>query len=182
MRTAIVALAILAGSAVPAGAAVKQGQPLPAAEKACMSRPQLEALITYALPSIIDQLARSCAPSLKPDAYLRMSSGELSARYRTDSEQYWPTARGAVNALTGQDVSVLGEDTEKAMVTSMVGVGIASAVKPTDCGAVNEAIELLSPLPARNLGRLTAMLAIIGSKDGKPGDSPFAICPADGKD
>lgn len=183
MRIAIATLTLLAASVVPA--AVVNGQlalPIPggSAEKACVTRPQLEALITYALPSIIEQVSRICAPSLKPDAFLRTSSSQLAAHYRADSERHWPVARSAVASLAGQDISGLGEQTEKAMVTSMVGIGIASAIKSKDCGDVDEVVELLSPLPAANLGRLTAMLAIIGSRDGEPGDSPFSICPAAG--
>lgn len=178
MRNAIAALtALLAANAAPAasGESLQKAVDLTAT---CMTRPQLEALITYALPSLIEGIARKCSGTLAPDAFLRTSSGALAERYRADSERHWPMARSAVLSMAGQELGGLGEDTEKAMVTSMVGIGIASAIEPKDCGDVNDAVELLSPLPADNLGRLTAMLAIIGSKDDKAGESPFAICPA----
>lgn len=178
VRSAIAILAALL-AAVPAHSG-KSTTPPQGTNEGCMTRPQMEALITYALPSLITGIAKTCAGSLAPTAFLRTSSGALAERYRADSARHWPMARAAMTAMTGQDLSALGEDTEKAMVSSLVGIGIAGAIKPKDCGDVNEAIEILSPLPAQNLGRLTAMLAILGSKDDKPGESAFAICPATG--
>lgn len=180
VRNLIAAAAMLAATVAPAAVASAASQENADRETGCVTRPQLEGLITYALPAIIEQVARVCTATLGPDAFLRASGGQLATRYRADNEKYWPMARSAVTALAGQDVSGLGEETEKTLVNSLVATAIATAIKPGDCGDVNEAIELLSPLPAENVGRLTAMLAVIGSKDNQPGDSAFAICPAAG--
>ena len=177
LRAIAIVAALLATAPAHSGKAATQSKDT---DKGCMTRPQMEGLITYALPTLIETIAKVCGGSLAPDAFLRTSSGTLAQRYRADSARHWPMARAAVVALAGQDLSVLGEETEKAMVTSMVGIGIAGAIKPKDCGDVNQALELLSPLPAQNLGRLTAMLVILGSKDDRPGENAFAICPAAG--
>lgn len=175
------AIAILAATLATAPAHSGATIPLSKdADKGCVTRPQMEGLITYALPTLIETIAKVCGGSLAPDAFLRTSSAALAQRYRPESARHWPMARAAVVAMAGEDIGLLGEETEKAMVTSMVGIGIAGAIKPKDCGDVNEALELLSPLPAQNLGRLTAMLAILGSKDDRPGENAFAICPAAG--
>ncbi|SNS06511.1 hypothetical protein SAMN06295912_101119 [Sphingomonas laterariae] len=175
-------LSLALGAAPPALAKeARQLEPAKGeAASACITRPQLEGLITYALPSLIEGVAKKCAGSLAESSFLRRSAPALAERYRLDSDRHWPMARAAVTSMAGTDISSLGETTEKAMVTSIVGVAIAESIKPSDCGSVDEAVELLSPLPAANLGKLTAMLAILGSKDDQPGESAFAICPAAG--
>ncbi|AGH47956.1 hypothetical protein G432_01140 [Sphingomonas sp. MM-1] len=175
VRTIPSLLSLLATLASPAAAATMAKQNDPAS---CITRPQLEALMTYALPSVLEGMGNRCSGTLAPNAFLRQSGPALAERYRAESERHWPVARTAMTSLMGQDMAGLGDTTEKAMVTSIVGVAIAETIKPKDCGDVNEAVELLSPLPAENLGRLTAMLMILGSKDSAPGESPFAICPA----
>ncbi|WP_380877037.1 hypothetical protein ACFB49_11180 [Sphingomonas sp. DBB INV C78] len=185
VRTTLATLTLMLAiaGATPALAEKVTRQPAPAkpgTPGTCITRPQLEALITYALPALIDGVADKCSATLAPDSFLTRSGPGLAQRYRAESDRHWPMARSAVASMAGEELGRLGEATQKTMVSTLVGAAISEAIKPKDCPAVNEAVELLSPLPADNLGRLTAMLAILGSKDDKPGESPFPICPAPG--
>lgn len=176
VRTAITLLALtltpFAATAAPAAKATDQTP--------CMTRPQLEALITYALPSVIEGVTEKCAGTLSADTYLRRSSAALAARYRVDSDRQWPLVRSAMNAMIGPKLGDVGESVQKTLVSTVAGAAIVDSIATKDCGTINEVVELLSPLPSANVGRLTALLAVLGMKNDKPGDNAFAICPASG--
>lgn len=148
---------------------------------ACITRPQMEALVAYSLPGAIDAVALRCQATLPPDAYLRRSAGTLASRYRADADRHWPGARGAVARLMGSEVGdALDETTEKAMLAAMTGVAIAGQIKPKDCGRVSEVLEILSPLPALNVAKLTTLLVMVGTKAGRPETGGLRICPETG--
>lgn len=182
VRIAITLLALtLTPFAAPAAKERSQAKAaMPQDAAPCMTRPQLEALITYALPTVIEGVAAKCAGTLSADSYLRRSGPTLAARYRADSDRYWPVVRTAISTLIGPKLGGVGETMQKSLVSTMAGSAIVDSIAAKDCGTVNEAVELLSPLPAENLGRLTAMLAVLGMKDDKPGENAFTICPASG--
>ena len=178
VRTAITLLALMLTPLAATAAPAAKAQASDAAP--CMTRPQLEALITYALPTVIEGVATKCAGTLGAGSYLRRSGATLAARYRADSDRQWLMVRAAVSAMVGPKLGGIGETMQKSLVSTMAGAAIVDSIAAKDCGSVNEAVELLSPLPAENLGRLTALLAVLGMKDDKPGENAFAICPASG--
>lgn len=172
LAAAIVSLAI-GSSAAGAQGLIRPG--------ACIPRPQMEALVAYALPGAIDALAVRCQSVLPTSAYLRRSAGALASRYRADSERHWPAARGAIASLMGTEVGgALDETTEKAMLTAMIGVATAGQIKTKDCGQASDVLELLSPLPATNVARLTTLLLMLGTKSDKVDTGGIKICPETG--
>ena len=82
MRRAIIAVMLATTPAI----AVAQSP-------ACVPQDQAAALVTFALPTLVQQLAVRCGPEIPRGAYLTVNATSLADRYRPDAAAAWPTAR-----------------------------------------------------------------------------------------
>ena len=62
------------------------------------------------------------------------------------------------------------------MIEAAVPVTIVANLKPEACRTVSDFVETVSPLPARNIGRLVALVLRAG---GRSIDVPFRLCAMD---
>jgi hypothetical protein len=168
MKRFIAALAIAGTSA---GAAVPPPPP------PCLTRAQVSDVTLFALPSILDAVAAKCRPSLPATAYLLNGGHALSERLAASSAQHWQGAVGALQSFGGDKKIPEGisADTARALIRDVLTSEMLKATKPADCAKINEAAELLAPLPPENLGRLIGVVLSLAA-DGKKG-SPPPICP-----
>lgn len=145
---------------------------------ACLSSTEAEALVTYGLPSAIRAMTSKCVAVLPATTALVQSGPIIAARYQSDADRAWPVARVAFDKVSGlQLTSLLGESGAKGLVDAAFGAGLAEKVKPTDCGKVDRMINILEPLPAKNMAMLITALMEFGSA-GKPAVLPLNLCPA----
>lgn len=144
--------------------------------KACLTTPEAEALITYGLPSAIRAMTTKCTASLPATAALVQSGPIIAGRYQIEADKAWPLARIAFDKLSGFDLTkVLGDPGARGLVDAAFGAGLAEKVKPSDCSKVDRVVNILEPLPARNMAMLiTALMEFGGQGKGKP---PLSICP-----
>lgn len=146
----------------------------------CLSREQADALLIYAFPAILEGITKTCRRSLPEGASLRRSGVELADRYRVDGQSYWPKAREAFGVISGGEAlpPILGEKVEKSLIESVIGDAIGNGIKLEDCAMASEAVELISPLPVTNLGKLTALIIATSEKDKKDKSKrdSFKIC------
>lgn len=147
----------------------------------CISQDQAASLVTFALPSLVEGVARRCAPSLGPNAYLTINADALSRRYQPDADAAWPLARrtiaGFFTQLLGQPMpDEMGSDVLRMLVEPMLGKLLVKAVDTRDCGTVDAAITQAAPLPGHNLGELAAMAAMIADKKDKGIAGVLHIC------
>lgn len=147
------------------------------AAQQCLPPREAEALILALAPSLIQQVSTTCAANLPGNAYLRRSSGTLSAKFAGEADAAWPLAREAVKKVVGDDVrELLDTELARPLVTSMVGPMVVKDLKPADCPRVDRVMGLLDPLPAKNTAALLVAILEMAGKD-KPGKAPL-ICTA----
>ena len=75
-----------------ANLALTQAQVAQAAD--CLSEPEVNGLISFALPSVLDGTIKACKPHLAADGYFATRGGEFVARYAARKGN-WPIAKAA---------------------------------------------------------------------------------------
>jgi hypothetical protein len=156
------------------------------AAPACMPPAQAGALVTFALPMLVTQLAERCRADLPPNAYLVANAPVLADRYRPDAAAAWPMARRAIGQIFTQ---VLGQPMPPEMNSDLVrtlaepalaGL-LAKQIKRQDCATANAAISDVAALSGQAVGRLVALAVTVADRKGngiagvlkvcKPGDT-----------
>jgi hypothetical protein len=144
----------------------------------CLSSPEAEALVTYALPSAIRAMTTRCASVLPATTALVQSGPIIAARYQPDADRAWPVARVAFDKVSGLPLAgLLGEPGAKGLIDAAFGAGLAEKVKPEDCGKVDRMINILEPLPAKNMAMLITALMEFGNASRRT-KAPLNVCPA----
>lgn len=160
--------ALLLGSAAPA---LAQPDALP-----CLQAREAEDLATFILPALIEGMGRKCHAILPATATLSRSSAALATRYRADSNAAWPRAKSAFARISGGNMlDFLSEEVLRQVTEEATAAAIVEDFKPKDCTMANRFVDVLAPLPARNMGQLVALLLESGAGANK---SPMRICPA----
>lgn len=163
-------LIIAALAAVP-------GQAVGQSAKSCLTQPEAEALVTYALPSAIRGLTTKCTPVLPATTALIQSGPIIAARYQIEADRAWPVAQLAFGKISGLDLAgTFGEPAARGLVDAAFGAGLAEKVKPDDCPKIDRLVDILEPLPARNMAMLVTTLMEFGDAE-KRGKSPLRMCP-----
>ena len=152
----------------------------------CIPQDQAAALVTFALPTLMTQLAERCRPELPPTAYLEANAGALADRYRPEAAAAWPLARRAIGQLftqfLGQPMpSDMNSDLIRTLAEPALGGLLAKQVHRDDCVTANLAVTSAAALSGRDIGRLAALAATIADRKGagiagilkvcKPGDT-----------
>jgi hypothetical protein len=146
--------------------------------KACLSGEEAEALVTYALPAAVRAMSVHCAKTLPATAPLVQSGVVTAARYQVDADKAWPIASAAFDKLSGLPVAkLMGEKAIKPLIESTISGGVVQNLEAKDCVAADRFINILQPLPTRNM----AMLITAFVETGGPATRaklPIALCAA----
>jgi hypothetical protein len=171
-------------SLLAAAAAVMPGIAA-AAEPPCLTAREFSDLSQYALPSIISGTAQRCSAALPADAYLQRHGTDLAARYAAAKPAAWPAAKAAFMKLSGgigPDAAGLfrnlPDENLRPMVDALVEGLIGQQVKPDQCGTIDKAVRLLSPLPPQHTAELIALAVGLGSKSGGARVGQISLCPS----
>lgn len=170
-------LAALAVAAVACQPALAQS-----AQTACISPKQAEALMGYALPSVISGTSKRCAGALSQQSFLKANGAALASRYAERKNANWPAAKDAFLTLSnGKDdaskvLRQLPDSSLREMIDVILEGMIAQEIPVSDCGKIDSFVRLLAPLPPENTAELLAltMSTVGGSKPAKPG--AMTIC------
>lgn len=145
---------------------------------ACLTRPEAEALMAFALPSAMRALTKHCTANLPATSALVQSGPIIAARYQPDADKAWPAAKAGFDKLSGLKLSEqLGEEAAKGLIQAGFAAGLVEQVKPQDCGQIDRFVDILQPLPARNMAMLLVAFMELGGAKKPTGKSPFNICP-----
>ncbi|HMT45105.1 MAG TPA: hypothetical protein PKA59_11155 [Chakrabartia sp.] len=162
--------------------------PVPAlaqSAKPCMTAGEAQGLVTFALPDLLQAVAKTCKTSLAPTAYLSRSGDDLVGRYRETAEGSWPVAKAAIVKIAGKDgamMAALPDEATKALISAGISTELSKSVKPTSCQMVSDVMEQLAPLPPQNMSNLLGIIleAVAASPKMNKPDSSFSICPRRG--
>lgn len=147
-------------------------------QRSCVTNDEAEALVTYALPATIRALSARCVPALPATSALIQSGVITAARYQVDADRAWPAASRAFDKISGVPASnLMGEQILKPLVEKAISGEVTRSLKLTDCQRVDRLINVLQPLPAKNMAMLVVLLAeSFGPKTGV--SLPMPLCSA----
>ena len=166
-----------------------------AADDACLSPSDLNAVFAYALPTVIDAAGQACRPVLASDGFLATQALDLSARYRVGQPAAWPQAKAAVlkvgiGALGGHGAAgglgkfaaMLPDGALQGFATGFVSQFVVHAVHPGDCPDIEYALRMMAPLPPENAaGLITLVVERLEHRHSdarQPGHKPaLPLCP-----
>ena len=150
-----------------------------AVAKGCLSNEEAEGLVTYALPSTMRALSKYCAKSLPPTAALVQSGVVTAARYQIDADKAWPVASAAFDKVSGLPVAkLMGEKALKPLIEETISSGVTQNFQAKDCSKADRLINILQPLPARNMAMLVTLLIENGSAATRA-RLPITLCRAE---
>ncbi|HWI86295.1 MAG TPA: hypothetical protein VNT42_08250 [Sphingomonas sp.] len=147
----------------------------------CIPQPQAAALVTFALPTLVDKLGRRCSEVLPPNAYIVANGADLADRYRPDSAAAWPQARRAIGTLfekfLGQPMPAdMNSDAIRMLAEPMLGNLLAKQVDRQDCFIANEAVIDARAMSGTDVGRLAVLAISIADRKDKGIASVIKIC------
>jgi hypothetical protein len=151
------------------------------APPSCVPQPQAAALVTFALPTLVTQVAQRCRADLPPDSYLVTNAAALADRYRPAADAAWPEARRAIAGLftrfLGQPMSDdMNGDMIRLLVEPALGALLAKQINPADCMTADAAVATVAPLSGPALGRLAALLAAVADRKGNGIAGVLRVC------
>ena len=144
----------------------------------CLTTSDARALFTFAIPSALDGVIKTCSPALPEDAFMRVKGAETLQRYRAAAGGSWPGARIAFLKVAGngKDAQVLSGMSDKAMqpfVAEMLTGVVAKDVKPSSCQKIDQFVAALAPVSSGDVAGILATLMNLA--DGKE-DSSLKMC------
>lgn len=143
----------------------------------CLSTGEAEGLMTFALPSAIRALKSRCESTLPATSALIEAGAVTAAKLQPEADKAEPVARAAFDKVAGLPLSAsLGAGGVRKMIEASVAAGIAQKIKPAECAKVDRLIDILNPLPARNMAQL--VLLLMEWRGPSVGTTPFSICAA----
>lgn len=177
--TRILALSLLLATAGAAQTpSPRPGFSPPAPPRPCLTPVEAKELATFILPGLVDGLASRCRGSLGRDAFLRQPANDaLAERLRRDGAPSWPVARSAIEKLSGNRLpGVLGERFLRTAAESTAADLVLRDFDKADCGAANDLVSGLAPLPSANFSQAIAALIALGA-DAADDNAPLRLCP-----
>jgi len=121
----------------------------------CVSKNALNDMIVIIAPVLIDALRQKCRTNLPASAFLNEGAADLTARLRAAGTGREASAAGVMQMFAGKELPEIQD--KKALIQVMretLANKFAQGIKPGQCGAANDFLEALAPLPADNFGRV----------------------------
>lgn len=148
---------------------------------ACVPQAQAAALVTFALPTLVTQIAARCQAELPPNSYLVANAGALADRYRPAADAAWPEARRAISGLfshfLGQAMpGDMNSDMVRLLAEPALGALLAKQIKTEDCVVADAAVATVAPLSGQALGRLAALAAAVADRKGSGIAGVLHVC------
>ena len=149
----------------------------------CLNETEVNALVGYALPSVIDGAMTACRPHLAPTGFFATRGSEFAGRYASRRVANWPGAKSAFLKLgsakdpsMSKTIGALPDSALQPFVDAMVSELVGDEIKPGQCIAIERGVRILSPLPAENTAELITFVLVLSDKP-KPGKaSAIPIC------
>jgi hypothetical protein len=144
----------------------------------CLTPEEAEGLVTYALPATVRALSSHCAKSLPATAPLVQAGSVTAARYQVDADKAWPVASSAFDKVSGLPVAkVMGEKALKPLIEKTIAGNVVQNLQAKDCVVADRFINILQPLPTRNMAMLITAVAETGGL-AKRAKLPITLCSA----
>jgi len=141
-------------------------------QQSCVKAGDLSDAVVYALPIAFDAVRTTCANRLTRSGFVASRGEAYVAQFRGRQAQAWPgalrvlksfmTGPDAGEAAAGADIGAMiagmPDSALRPFVDALVGQMIADEIKPDSCGRIERGLEVISPMPAENVGPLVAFI------------------------
>lgn len=159
------------------------------AQQACVMPADAADMVMYMMPVAYDGALKSCKNTFSDDAFLPSAEGrDFIKKFRTKQDATWAGTYRVAQVMIAAQGEGAGEDNGMAetlgaldesqlrpFADALLGQMIAEEIKPDACDKIDRGVELLSPLPAENVGGLVSfVLEMVDLGDKVP------LCNADG--
>jgi hypothetical protein len=146
----------------------------------CLDRTDVNEITYFLLPIGLDGLADKCRAALPANAFLLNGGHALSARLAAEGGTHSRGAMAALAKLSGDKMPAsISQATITQLFREMMRGEFIDKLKPADCADINEAAELLAPLPPENIGGLVRLLIRFAGSDRQTGKhEDIRICPS----
>jgi len=152
-------------------AALATSQTALAQQQACVAPADLSDAVVYAMPIAFDAARTACSNRLSRDGFMATRGDAYIDAFRAEQNEAWPGAfrflkafmdkeggEGGSSPEMGAMLSSMPEEALRPFVDALVGQMLAAEIKGDTCGKIERGLELLSPLPAENIGGLVAFI------------------------
>ncbi|MDJ0642767.1 MAG: hypothetical protein QNJ15_08110 [Erythrobacter sp.] len=141
------------------------------AQSVCVAPADLDDAIVYAMPLAYDAMQNVCAGEFASDGFMQSNGAGFAERFRDRQDAAWPGAFRMLKVFMAQPdeesanedimglVSTLPESSLRPFVDAIVTQKLTEEIKPTSCGEIERALELISPLPVENISGLVTFVA-----------------------
>jgi hypothetical protein len=143
------------------------------AQQSCVAASDVSDMVVYTLPIAYDAARTACSNQFRQDGFIARDGERFIGTFRAKQNTSWPGAfrvmkmfmerQGASGPMGGMDMggllNTLPDSSIRPVADGIMGQMIAKEIKPKDCGKIERGMELLSPLPADNVGALFSFIA-----------------------
>ncbi|WP_379921332.1 hypothetical protein [Erythrobacter sp. R86502] len=143
-----------------------------AQDQACVAPTDLSDAVVYAMPIAFDAARSACAKQLDPEGFVAAQGDSYIAQFRENQDQVWPGAFRMLQTFMSNDepegdetqmdmgalIDAMPPETLRPFVDALVGQMIAAEIKSDSCGQIERGLELISPMPAQNIGGLVSFI------------------------
>jgi hypothetical protein len=145
---------------------------------ACLERKEAVAVFQAMLPAFIEGAASRCSSVLPPEAFLRAGAVPFAERLRRENKFEPGILSAALSKAAGTEMPAGISDTTVLMLTNDVAkTMLVQELRDENCQGINEMIEAVSPLPARNITMLlSGLMTVLPEGTTNTG---FRICTAE---
>ncbi|MEM7664451.1 MAG: hypothetical protein AAF250_01215 [Pseudomonadota bacterium] len=141
------------------------------AQEACVAPADLNDTVIYAMPLAYDAAQTACDSEFLPDGFISTDGEAFIDGFRLKQDDAWPGAFRLLKVFMntkGSDttapeigglISSLPEESLRPFIDGIITQMIIPKIKPDTCGKIEEALELLAPLPVENVSGLVTFIA-----------------------
>lgn len=134
------------------------------AAKPCISPEDMSVIGVAVIPSVMTNLANSCADSLPPNASLTVSGTKLAEQYADQMAAARPKAMAALKRLAPDLPRTLSANAFFDLVDSMALQAMEDSESTSLCPTANNLWHALKPVPMENWGYVLATILIADAK------------------
>ena len=149
------------------------------AQQACVAPEDAADAVVYAMPAAYDATLKRCKSELGEESFLASADGSnFAEQFRTQQDERWAgtfrflkvfiRAQADGDEGMGEMIAAMPEESLRPFVDGILGQVIGEQIKTDTCASIDRGAELLSPLPAENVGGLVAFILELVELDNPP--------------
>ena len=149
------------------------------AQQACIAPEDAADAVIYVMPAAYDATLKSCKKQFNEETFLTSADGNnFIEQFRTQQDERWGgtfrflkvfiSAQSEGEEGMAEMIAAMPEESLRPFVDGILGQVIGEQIKTDTCASIDRGAELLSPLPAENVGGLVAFILELVELDNPP--------------